>query len=115
MARRIDTVQIEVGDQTRITPICLVSRAFRCYAQDVTTVPPELEFADQVLDSLQEHRSRDRVELVVDVGFGWSSLQPTMNELVKEGFVVVREIDGVDIFELSDSTASPAPAGIVAK
>lgn len=58
----------------------------------------DLALTAQVLDSLERHRSRDRVELVVGLGLRWEAIEPTVLALVREGCVVVRERAGEPVF-----------------
>lgn len=80
-----------------------------CYGDHVTNLLDHLEFGEQLLSALQ-HGTRDRVELVVDLGYDWNTLEPSLNALVKDGYVVVHESDGEDVFELARSVASPPAA-----
>jgi len=64
-------------------------------------VEPDLAIAEQVLGALQQHRNRDRVELVVDLGLEWDSVEPTVDVLVRDGFVVKSISDGEPLFALA--------------
>ena len=81
----------------------------------MTALGATVEFAEQLLSSLQEHRTRDRVEFVVDLGFDWTRLEPSLNALVQDGYVVVHEANGEEVFELARSIASPPVAETAAE
>lgn len=72
----------------------------------------DLAIAEQVLGTLQQHRSRDRVEIVVDLGLGWDSVEPTLNALVRDGYVQTHLIGDEPVFELTSVGASQSPAQI---
>jgi hypothetical protein len=72
----------------------------------------DLGVAEQVLAALQQHRSRDRVELVVDIGLEWDLVAPTVDVLMDDGYVVTSVSDGEPVFALADAANPVSFAGI---
>lgn len=64
-------------------------------------VDVEVLLVDQVLSSLQQHQTRDQVELVVDLGIEWDTVKETIDSLVSEGLVSTRQLGGEEIYELA--------------
>lgn len=61
---------------------------------------------DQVLSSLQQHRTRDQVELVVDLGIDWDTVKETIDSLVSDGLVSTRRLGGEEIYELAPTKSA---------
>jgi predicted transcriptional regulator len=81
----------------------------------VTTIRADLDIpastvAEQVLDTLQHHPTRDRVELIVDLGLTWDALEPTVDDLVSNGYLIVDVVEGDPVYELTDRARSAEPS-----
>ena len=64
----------------------------------------DLGLSTRIIDTLQRHASRDEVELVVDLGIAWATIEPVVDALVRDGYLIVRESDGEQVFELARSS-----------
>ena len=73
----------------------------------------DLAVAEHVLGALQQHRSRDRVELVVDLGLTWDRVAPTIDVLIQDGYILSQISDGEPVFTLATAGVSRSLANIV--
>jgi hypothetical protein len=73
----------------------------------------DLAVAEQLLGVMQHYPSRDRVELIVDLGLDWDRLAPTVEALVDDGYLV-RLDDHRDVYSLATASHSVSVAGIAA-
>jgi predicted ArsR family transcriptional regulator len=70
------------------------------------TQRPSPEIGTRIVETLQRHASRDRVELVVDLGVEWAEIEPALDKLVSDGYVISSESEGEQVFKLSRYSAS---------